>query len=314
MGRTLIPSTDRYSKNKPVYVSIYNHYRDITSTKVVDLERWLLTHRFQNHVEEIRQIGHETKWLRDKLKSRLPCITPSGIFKKREDCGLIKHSGFVCLDIDLQDNPGLNPEEAKTMLAEAFDSLYYAGLSVSGEGLFLLFKIKAPELHAEHYAALVSELQELGFTADRSCKNLSRLRGASYDSAPYFNPRPKPYSKIKQLCKGRPGKPGKVVREIDDFKETREHVQAAIDLIRERRIDITDEYPVWVKIGYAFASEYGEEGRYYFHRVSRISSKYDWNECEEQYDKCLRAKTRVGIGTFFYHCKRFGVMYRAKRP
>ena len=44
---------------------------------------------------------------RDKLKQQLlPAFTPSGVFKENErtEAGLIQHSGYMCIDIDGDDN------------------------------------------------------------------------------------------------------------------------------------------------------------------------------------------------------------------
>lgn len=44
--------------------------------------------------------------------------------------------------------------ECKAILGEYFNSLYYAGVSIGGDGIFLIFRISHSEFHKQHFAAL----------------------------------------------------------------------------------------------------------------------------------------------------------------
>ena len=78
--------------------------------------------------------------------------------------------------------------------------------------------------------------------------------------------------------------------------------------IEQSAVDITSDYSTWINIGFAFADEYGESGRDYFHRVSKFHLEYDSNKCNNQYDKCLNSKgTGIHIATFFHHTKNAGI-------
>ncbi|MDR3046968.1 MAG: PriCT-2 domain-containing protein, partial [Bacteroidales bacterium] len=71
----------------------------------------------------------------------------------------------------------------------------------------------------------------------------------------------------------------------------------------------------WFKIGCAFAHEFGEEGRDWFTKVSRMSDKFGEGDCDIQYSRCLKYKKEAGvtIATFFYYCKKHGIKYRKKQ-
>lgn len=292
-----------------IKVSVYTRYSDTKSTKIVSLYKWLFNSKYKDKILEIRNTASSDT--RNKLKAQLPCITVSGNFRTREDCGLLKHSGFVCIDLDEKDNRGIDLEETKEELGEAFESLYYAGLSVSGRGLYLIFKIKAPELHRQHYAALTRELKMRGFIADESCRNVSRIRGASWDPNPYFNENATAYEKFRAISKSPRGRPGTAVREtFEEFELNREKVMNLIAQIKQQRIDITEDYKVWISLAYAFISEYGEDGRLFFQQVSRFYPDYCQMECDEVYDRCLKSEPRNTLGTFFYHCKQHGLRYK----
>lgn len=82
--------------------------------------------------------------------------------------------------------------------------------------------------------------------------------------------------------------------------------------IENERLDITTNYDDWFRIGFSLISELGEEGRDYFHRISRFYEKYDFDECDKQFNKCLQRDRNgdITIGTFFYYAKNAGVKIR----
>ena len=71
----------------------------------------------------------------------------------------------------------------------------YCGLSVSGQGVFLLIPIAYPEQHLSHFLALQQVFQQqLGVVIDSNCKDLCRLRGYSYNEDGYFNHQATPFT------------------------------------------------------------------------------------------------------------------------
>jgi hypothetical protein len=95
-------------------------------------------------------------------------------------------------------------------------------------------------------------------------------------------------------------------------------IQHEVEVITRRienyRIDITTihhEYDDWLKLGFAFADEFGETGRSYFHRVSKFYRTYNPLETDQQYDLCLKSnRTGVTIKTFFAAARDAGVNIR----
>lgn len=57
-------------------------------------------------------------------------------------------------------------------------------------------------------------------------------------------------------------------RKSDPVK-TNCNVETLIARIEETGTDINERYKHWFRVGCALASEFGEEGRDYFHRLSR---------------------------------------------
>ena len=79
-----------------------------------------------------------------------------------------------------------------------------------------------------------------------------------------------------------------------------DEVEIMLSRVENAQIDLTINYNDWLKLGFAFASEFGESGRSFFHRVSRFFLGYDMSVCNHQFDKCLKGKkTGVTIKSFF---------------
>jgi len=73
-------------------------------------------------------------------------------------------------------------------------------------------------------------------------------------------------------------------------------------------IDITSVYSNWRDIGFAFADELGEQGRLYFHKISRLFPNYSIGDCDRQYDNCLKSKGNgITIKTFFHLAQQAGI-------
>lgn len=88
--------------------------------------------------------------------------------------------------------------------------------------------------------------------------------------------------------------------------------QGDIELVTQRietaGIDLTADYGDWLRIGFALADVLGEAGRAYYHRLSRFYPAYNQQECDRQYDNCLRSKGHgVTIRTFFQLAKDHGI-------
>lgn len=85
-------------------------------------------------------------------------------------------------------------------------------------------------------------------------------------------------------------------------------VENIIAEIESKQLDIASAYSDWRNIGFAFADEFGEVGRDLFHRISKFYNDYNTNECNSQFDKCLKANGQgISIATFFFQAKQAGI-------
>lgn len=173
-------------------VSWFKDYYSTDPGGTVSLIQWLQSKKLQQQVEAIRELP--TKEQRDAAKSKLPAITPSGIFSKRNSSGLKQHSGIICIDIDKTGNEEIeNYSDLKKELCK-LKQVAYCGASVSGTGFFLLIPLAYPGRHKEQFQALKNEFWKWGIVIDKSCGNIDRLRGASFDADAYYNNRAIPFA------------------------------------------------------------------------------------------------------------------------
>jgi len=310
-------------------VSRFKNYRAKKSVEV-DLPEHLMSSQWKEHVEAIRREPDKAK--RDRMKRALPAITPSGIFRRHCSSGIISYSGFICIDIDGKDNPCINDWEALKTSISHLPGLWYAGLSVSGNGIFVLFRVKYPERHKEHFAAISADMKNYGIIIDESGKDICRLRGVSYDEHPIFNPDAAKYEKL--IVNSNPinvniNEESPIIREecteivsqittqtatqttaMSATERNARNVRKLVERIERTGADITDDYHDWFAIGRALASEFGEYGRNWYHIVSEQSPKYKPHECDKQYNACLRCCSRTTIRTFFRVCQRFGITFK----
>ncbi|MEI6050096.1 MAG: DUF3987 domain-containing protein [Bacteroidota bacterium] len=93
-----------------------------------------------------------------------------------------------------------------------------------------------------------------------------------------------------------------------------EDIEEIISRIEAKSIDVTTTYADWRDIGFALSSGLGEQGREYYHRISRFYTDYSRSECDKQYDNCLKSKkSGITIKTFFQKAKSSGVSIAVPR-
>lgn len=87
-----------------------------------------------------------------------------------------------------------------------------------------------------------------------------------------------------------------------------EDIELITERIEQSRTDITSGYDNWRDLAFALSEELGESGRTYFHRISRLNPDYNSEECDKQYNSCLKAHgSGITIKTFFQKAKEAGI-------
>lgn len=285
----------------------------VTSTngRVASLAEFLDDASSHQLIQQIRMT--ENKAERTRLKSSLPCATISAICpdgRKADDA--FEHTGLICIDIDGQDNPVF--ESGAVLKAEVCKvaEVAYCSLSASSSGCFAIFRLSYPENHLGHFLALQRLFRSrLGIVIDGQCKDVKRLRFATYDPKPYINDNAIPFRIIDAATKPKLNlTKTTVVMEQRTWNESLESTFDKVARLTEevvrRKIDLTDGYSKWVEIGMALAN-LGEPGRESFHAVSAVYSGYDRAKADTKFTNLLRTTRKVTIATFFHQCEAYGV-------
>ncbi len=274
---------------------------DDSEIENVPLFDMLFTDEFKEEVEAIRSEPDEGR--QKEMKKGLPLFFASGEFDSNCGDGLVRHSGFICVDIDEKDNRGVKNFGDLKKAIRKIPFVAYCGRSVRGKGYFALIPIADPARHGDHFRSLVDDFGRCGLTIDKGCGDVCRKRFVSYDPDPYVNTGAEVYDRVLT----EEVKP----KEIDGEKDMRQNYLAeaakfisTLEEIESRGIDITDSRDKWWEILCAIASSFGEAGRGYAHRVSRFYGGYSYDETDGKFDDALRhGGYGYTIATFFHHAK-----------
>lgn len=100
----------------------------------------------------------------------------------------------------------------------------------------------------------------------------------------------------------------KIETDCDLYKE----VKDIADIIVSRHIDITSGYQNWLNLGFSLADGLGEDGREFFHELSKMNADYNVTECDKKFTSCLKGSSNgsgngITINTFFKMAKDAGV-------
>jgi len=280
-------------------ISIYKDHYEIVQSEITSIDAFISQISFgkwQKQVDEIR--AQSDKNAIKKLKILLPCVTPSGTFSERKENGLIKHSGFICIDVDHVAN---YDEEFKKISQDEYT--YCAFRSCSGKGFAVFIKINSGR-HLDSFLGIEQYyLEKYNIIIDPACKNVSRGRAVSFDPNIYVNEKSSTFKKYSdKRLKISPKKIPVIITGKSDFENI-------IQQIQNLGVDITNSsYAIFLQLGFSLASEFGEEGREYFHSVCQNSHLYSPEGCDKQYNHCLKSKgSGINIGTFYYYAKEAGL-------
>lgn len=233
-------------------------------------------------------------------KTQSEGVTPSGVFSYRSAGNLEEHSGIIALDFDAKDNDYFPHDEI------AVDNYVLAmHRSISGKGWVVYCRID-PLKHLESFQGLERYFaNKYQVILDPSGKDVSRFRFVSYDPELHHNPMARVFKKYLPKRKQVP---------VKTYVHTSNDIDHIINQITNRGINIADEYSDWVKIGMAFASEYGESGRDYFHAVSSVSTKYTREEADKKYSNFIKTgRGQVNIASFFWLAQQANVQIKTPR-
>lgn len=253
------------------------------------LETILFSQRVRARVEALRALPYGSAEF-SQAKRSMPCYTPSGVFEVRNSEGLICHSGVLCVEWDKVEDV-----DALKDLLGVLPFIFYAGLSCSGHGVFALVKIADPTKHREYFRALSEYFGGIGYRVDESGKDVCRLRVASYDDAPVYNPDSEVWDIVPTIAK--PTYTPRMATATDERL-----LLAGVEYITRHGIDITQGRNNWLAIGSCVKSILGNGGEDVFITLSCHHPKFREYDARKTYRTI--SGSGYGIGVFASACSR----------
>lgn len=87
-----------------------------------------------------------------------------------------------------------------------------------------------------------------------------------------------------------------------------ESLHRLVEAVETAGADIAPTYIEYVQLAFAIATDCGEAGRDYFHRICRLSAKYQREHAERVFSNALTTKHGdVHLGTVFHLAETAGV-------
>jgi len=298
-------------------VSIFRNFNQVVENlDITMILEQIRSGKYKSRILALREMLRQGKTDEyNDAKRSLPAFTPSGLFEGGRKMEYLKeYSGLIILDIDKLTQEQLCAVRSRV---EEIPYTHACFISPSGNGLKILVKVfSRPVYHKVVFNQVKSHFEEhlkgidqclviningsardnssaadsrtTQIQIDPSGKDITRLCFVSWDELLYLNPSAaifKPYINMVE----------------DD-------IEKLVAQIESRRIDLTAKYDDWVKIGFALADAIGEEGRSSFHRLSQFYTGYNPKECDDQFDKCLKAKrSGITIATLYYFARDSGI-------
>jgi uncharacterized protein (DUF2164 family) len=157
--------------------------------KLHEIHSLITSNTYKSVTERLRSFS-DIKEKRKFKANNFDYATFSGIFKKRSDKELLKHSSLITIDFDHLENIQLVKEQ---LLQDAYFETEMLFTSPSGDGIKWIIKIDLSKAtHQDYFKAIANYLQQTyNLEVDQSGKDVSRACFLSYDPDAFLHKRHK---------------------------------------------------------------------------------------------------------------------------
>lgn len=272
-------------------ISLFSPAFNPAPTSEISIDEFLTDTKFGKYRKEIESIRTEPDTDKRKiLKQKLDGVTIAGTFTQRKESGFVAPSGFICIDID-----GFS--DRTNFISDQYTYACYS--SASGGGLAVIVKIDSSKFKESFRWLQNYYFQKFGIPVDPAPSSIASLRFVSFDPNLYHNPK-----SIKSRTTAKPSKP---VQSLPVFYPQDKVGEIVKDCV-SRGINISESYHEYLTLGFAIAAGFGESGRSYFHALAGVSNKYNSEQCDRQYNFCLKNPNGgITVGSFYFLLKQAGI-------
>lgn len=245
-------------------------------------------------------------------KTNLPATTLSAVLKNRKadvpmEDKLDFYTGLIQIDFD-------KVEDISGLKAKLEQDPYTVFVCLSPTGTGIKTAIISPSIEQHNQIFLDAEkyfLDKYKTQIDPSVKDIGRFMFLTHDPNLYVKPvekwiyfeptLEKQIAKFPDLVELK-----KPIKKVE--YQSGNEIESLIQTIEQNQIDITSNRGEWLKIAFALIHKYSEDGREYFHRISKFYPEYSRNETDKFYsDLMKRNRGKVGINTLFYIAQNHGI-------
>lgn len=164
---------------------------------ILDVYAAIKSNKYKKQTEELRSLlsplplgegsGERLESARKYKAANFDYVTFSGLFSKRTDAALIRHSGLITLDFDHVSNL---QDLCDLLLRDCYFKTELMFVSPSGDGLKWITSIDLKECnHQDWFKAIAAYMKATyQLEVDKSGKDISRACFLPHDPAVYINP------------------------------------------------------------------------------------------------------------------------------
>lgn len=148
--------------------------------------------------------------------------------------------------------------------------------------------------HPDYYATTVATQMPMVSTEEMECirqmvrKPMVKQSVKRRIKTKAEEPEPLALTDMKPLCAGYRSR----------YSDNSLELKYLIEQIEEKQLDITNHEPAWWQIACVTANVLGEEGRDWFHRISRFYPNYSVEETDQKFSRALKGGYNYNMGTF----------------
>ncbi len=160
-------------------------YRDIT---LLDAYRVITGKYYKTHTQKLRSITEKQENRKYKA-THFPYCTFSGIFTRRNEDALIRHSNYIALDFDHIENI---ETLKRRLLKDPYFQTELLFVSANGAGLkwILSINVSGKYSHADWFLAIYNYINETyNIEIDKACRDIPRASFLCYDPDAFIHPK-----------------------------------------------------------------------------------------------------------------------------
>lgn len=230
------------------------------------------------------------------------------------------YTGIIAIDIDKDNNEGLDVVKAKQHIMQSLPFVMMTSLSCRGEGIFCLVKYDTSNKLLDVFNALYDDFYELGYIVDDNTTDEVRLRFVSWDSDIQIRNEVITYCKAKETAEHLKKKTVKqhddnVVKDWNMTSNDMKDISVAIWMLVNHCGYKADTYNEWLCDCFRLAAMPNKDvGKQLFRMISEHSKGFEsYDACDRKYEQCMNTRCSTSVLGYYINKvkENFGAEWRS---